>query len=90
MDYSGAITNEKIEGITLFDHPANPNFPAYFHVRNDGWMGVSLTFDGPRTIESENPLRLRYGLYIHSDMKSPEAINAAWTKFTEIRETKKN
>ncbi len=84
VDYSGAITNEKIEGITLFDHPDNPNFPACFHVRNDGWMGATLTFDGPREIQPDKPLQLRYGLYIHSDMKSSEAIEAEWRRFVKI------
>jgi hypothetical protein len=84
VDYSGPIINEKIEGITLFDHPNNPNFPSYFHVRNDGWMGASLTFDAPKTIEPDKPLHLRYGLYIHSDMKSKDAIEAKWYQFTEV------
>jgi len=84
VDYSGAITNEKIEGITLFDHPDNPNSPACFHVRNDGWMGASLTFNGPREIRSDEPLLLRYGLYVHSDMKSSEAIDATWRHFKKI------
>ena len=84
VDYSGAITNEKLEGITLFDHPDNPNFPTYFHVRNDGWMGASLTFDGPKIIPPNKPLHLRYGLYIHSDMKSNDAIEAQWKQFTKI------
>jgi len=83
-DYSGAITNKTIEGITLFDHPNNPNFPTYFHVRNDGWMGASLTFDGPRKIQPNEPLHLRYGLYIHSDMKSKDAIEAKWAQFSKI------
>lgn len=84
VDYSGAVTNQKLEGITLFDHPDNPNFPTYFHVRNDGWMGASLTFDGPRKIHSKEPLHLSYGLYIHSDMKAKDAIEAKWKQFTEI------
>jgi len=84
VDYSGAITNDKIEGITLFDHPANPNYPTYFHVRNDGWMGASLTFDAPREIRPDEPLKLRYGLYVHSDMKSSEAIETQWRRFTKI------
>jgi len=84
VDYSGAITNGKIEGITLFDHPNNPNFPSHFHVRNDGWMGASLTFDGPMKIRPDKPLQLRYGLYVHSDMKSIEAIEAGWKQFTKI------
>lgn len=84
VDYSGAIANDKIEGITLFDHPDNPNYPTYFHVRNDGWMGASLTFDGPREIKPGEPLHLRYGLYVHSDMKSSEAIEADWKRFAKI------
>jgi hypothetical protein len=84
VDYSGAITNGKIEGITLFDYPGNPNFPSFFHVRNDGWMGASLTFDGSREILPDKPLKLRYGLYIHSGMKSSETIEAEWKRFTKI------
>jgi hypothetical protein len=84
VDYSGAIENGRIEGITLFDHPANPNHPSYFHVRNDGWMGASLTFDGPRDISPDKPLHLRYGLYIHSDMKPPAEIEKQWKRFAEM------
>lgn len=87
VDYSGAVTNEKSEGITLFDHPDNPNFPSHFHVRNDGWMGASLTFEGPRKIEPAKPLLLRYGLYIHSDIKAKKTIEAIWKKFSGIPKT---
>ncbi len=84
VDYSGAIENGVIEGITLFDHPSNPNHPSYFHVRNDGWMGASLTFDGPREITPDKPLRVRYGLYLHSEMKPPAEIDSRWKRFAEI------
>lgn len=84
VDYSGAVTNDKIEGITLFDHPDNPNYPTYFHVRNDGWMGASLTFNGPMEIRRDAPLHFLYGLYVHSDMKSSEAIETEWKRFTQI------
>jgi hypothetical protein len=83
VDYSGPITKDNIEGITLFDYPDNPNFPSYFHVRNDGWMGASLTFDGPREITPTKPLRLRYGLYVHSEKRPSELIEAKWTQFTK-------
>jgi hypothetical protein len=83
VDYSGAIEDGKIEGITLFDHPQNPNHPSYFHVRNDGWMGASLTYDGPRDIAPDKPLHLRYGLYIHNDMKSSAEIEKQWKRFAE-------
>jgi hypothetical protein len=90
VDYAGAITNEKLEGITLCDHPDNPNFPTHFHVRNDGWMGASLTYNGPREVRPSEPLHLRYGLYIHSDIKSKEDIEAAWKQFTQIHKHKNN
>jgi hypothetical protein len=84
VDYSGAIENGRIEGITLFDHPGNPNHPSYFHVRNDGWMGASLTYDGPRDIAPDRPLRLRYGLYVHNDLKPSVEINKHWKSFAEM------
>ena len=84
VDYSGAVTHEVIEGITLLDHPANPTFPSPFHVRNDGWMGVCLTLDEAIVVKPDAPLRLRYGLYIHSDMKPLEQIELVWEKFKEL------
>lgn len=84
VDYSGPIENGVIEGITLFDHPSNPNHPSYFHVRNDGWMGASLTYDAPREITPDKPLHVRYGLYVHSDMKPPAEIDSRWKRFAEI------
>jgi hypothetical protein len=84
VDYSGAIENGRIEGITLFDHPGNPNHPSYFHVRNDGWMGASLTFDGPREITPDQPLRVRYELYVHSEMKAPAQIEEQWRRFAQM------
>ena len=70
VDYSGPISSGVDEGITLLDHPANPNHPSHFHVRNDGWMGASLTFQAPIMIEAGRLLRLRYGLYIHTGVSA--------------------
>ncbi|HEV8378962.1 MAG TPA: DUF6807 family protein, partial [Tepidisphaeraceae bacterium] len=73
------------EGITLMDHPGNPNHPSVFHVRGDGWMGASLTFDGARTIEAEKPLRLRYGLYVHAGSPALEDLEKRWRQFAELK-----
>jgi hypothetical protein len=81
VDYSGPMTPSASEGITLMDHPANPNHPAFFHVRNDGWMGVSLTYDAPRAIQPNRPLRLRYGLYIHAGIPAAKQIDRQWNTF---------
>lgn len=84
VDYAGPVTRQATEGITLLDHPANPNHPTVFHVRNDGWMGAALTFDGPRRIEPGQPLRLRYGLYVHAGMPDLKAIEARWDQFCSL------
>ena len=83
-DYSGQITPNAKEGVTLMDHPTNPNHPTVFHVRNDGWMGTCLTFDAPRTLEPAKPLKLRYGLWVHADIPSADAINSQFASFAKI------
>jgi hypothetical protein len=83
VDYSGPVTRDAVEGVTLMDHPSNPNHPTFFHVRNDGWMGTSLTYDAERVVEPGKPLVLRYGLYVHGGMPTPEQINRRWEAFAK-------
>ncbi|MEO1979356.1 MAG: PmoA family protein [Fuerstiella sp.] len=72
MDYSGPVvvgtaeTRHLVrEGITYFDHPQNPHYPTYWHVREDGWMGASFGMQQEWTIDRQNPLVLRYLLHAH-------------------------
>ena len=51
---------------------------------NDGWMGASLSFDGPLTIPVGKPLRLRYGLYVHSGVPAPKKLEQQWTDFSRL------
>ena len=83
VDYSGAITSNAVEGVTFFDHPRNPNHPSHFHVRNDGWMGASLTFDEARVIETNKPLQLRYAFYVHSGLPATNVLEKRWTEFSQ-------
>lgn len=75
MDYSGpsgiANGDEVIEGITYFDHPANPGHPTHWHVRDDGWMGAAVCFAGPVTTTTKAPLGLRYRLHAHAGPVDP-------------------
>jgi hypothetical protein len=80
VDYSGPITSNATEGITLMDHPSNPSHPATFHVRNDGWMGASLTFDGPLTFSTNQPLKLKYACYVHG----APSTNQIWRVFKKF------
>ncbi|HSI37019.1 MAG: PmoA family protein [Phycisphaerae bacterium] len=83
VDYSGPIRPGVTEGITLFDHPANPGHPAPFHVRADGWMGACLTHGAARVIEPGKPLQLRYALYVHAGKPATETLAARWAQFAK-------
>ncbi len=90
MDYSGPVPGDRLrgtraaggnptEGITYFDHPANPGHPARWHVREDGWMGAGVCLDAARTLRKEEPLVLRYLLHAHAgplDAKRSSALAA--------------
>lgn len=83
MDYSGptvAVPKGR-EGIAYFDHPANPNFPSHWHVREDGWMGAGFCFGDPHTLEKDDPLILRYLLLGHSGLADRAELSAVATAF---------
>src|SRR5688572_109483 len=83
VDYSGPITATAREGITLMDHPSNPNQPTFFHVRDDGWMGASLTYTNAHVFKPGAPLRLRYGLYVHAGVPDAATIRRQWETFAK-------
>lgn len=73
MDYSGTVragNQSAIQGVTYFDHQDNPNYPAHWHVREDGWMGASLcrladVKISSGTVNPGKPLTVRYLLHSH-------------------------
>jgi len=83
VDYSGPITATMREGITLMDHPSNPSQPTFFHVRDDGWMGASLTYTNALVLKPGAPLRLRYGLYVHAGVPDAAPIQRQWETFAK-------
>jgi hypothetical protein len=78
MDYSGSTPSGDVEGITYFDHPANPGYPTHWHVREDGWMGASCCMHTSRETRKDAPLMLRYLLHVHSgDIQAERAGRVA-------------
>lgn len=84
VDFSGPITPEAREGITLMNHPDNPTFPSAFHVRNDGWMGATLSYQKPVELRQGETLALRYGLYIHRGVASTERIEQVFQQYVQL------
>lgn len=70
VDYAGPVSPEVVNGIAVFDHPENPRHPTFWHVRDDGWMGAAFCKEAVHTLEE--PLELKYGLYVHGDRTSAE------------------
>lgn len=88
MDYTGPVFQDDdgvtaLEGITFHDHPSNPNHPAKWHVREDGWMGPSLCRDAPVVTTRANPLVLRYLLQTHAGKVDAERANEAFRDFAQ-------
>lgn len=88
VDYSGPVPVGSgrdravaVEGITYFDHPANPRYPTRWHVREDGWMGASFCMDDGYTIPRDESLTLRYLLHAHAgtyDQERAAVVHAAF------------
>jgi hypothetical protein len=45
-------------------------------------MGAAPTFPGAHTIRPGDPLRLRYALYVHNGIPTPEQIEFRWKTFS--------
>jgi hypothetical protein len=65
LDQSGPVAAGKWNGLAMMDHPSNPHHPTVWHCRNDGWAGASFNGAEAFVIESGQPLRLRYRIYLH-------------------------
>ena len=82
-DYSGRLTNAEngFAGITLFNHPQNPNHPTAYHVRNDGWMCACLSLERPIEVGDTVPLHVRYGLWMHEGIRTGAECEALAQQF---------
>lgn len=85
-DYTGRITNtdDGFAGITLFDHPMNPQQGKAFHVRDDGWMCACTSPEATIVVTDEQKLHLRYGLWVHDGVPTREQCNAQWLAFRAL------
>ena len=85
-DYSGRVTNDAkgFAGITLMNHPQNPDHPTAFHVRDDGWMCCCLSLGKPVEVTDEKPLHVRGALWVHEGMPDAASCEALWQKFVTL------
>lgn len=70
------------QGLTMFDHPANPSFPAPWFTRDYGPFGPGLNcFDGDLVITPWLPLLLRYRIVVHRGDVKQAGIQRRWQAY---------
>lgn len=94
VDYSGE-TGGTTYGIAVLDHPTNPRFPAYWHVRDYGLLAANIfglhdflgdpSTDGSLTIRPGQPLRFRYRVIIHPGEAPQAEIPDAWRDWAMMK-----
>jgi hypothetical protein len=91
VDYSGAIDGEKL-GVAIFDFPANPRFPTYWHSRDYGLFALNpfgqkaFDKDAPEshwTLDAGNSLRFRWRVVIHPGDTAGAHIAELYDEFAQ-------
>jgi hypothetical protein len=87
---SGQVNGQPVT-ITIFDNPANPNFPAYWHVRGYGLFAVNpfgrkIFTNGKEealnfSLAPNQSVTFRYRVLISSEIVTPESTEAAYQRF---------
>src|SRR5260370_33099330 len=92
VDYAGELEGEKL-GIAIFDNPANPKHPTYWHSRSYGLFAANIfgehdyyndkSRDGSITVEAGNNFRFGYLGSIHPRDPSSANTRELYQKDTE-------
>src|SRR5437016_7761792 len=86
---SGHVADEPVT-VVIFDHPANPGFPTYWHARGYGLfavnpLGQKIFSDGKEelnfSLAANESVTFRYRILILSEIASPGSIEAAYQDF---------
>ncbi len=90
VDYDGPVDGKTV-GVAIFDNPANPRHPTYWHARAYGLFAANPfgvhdflndpKQDGSLTVEAHQPLRFRYRVVIHSGDTKAANIAALYKEY---------
>ncbi|MEO8660841.1 MAG: PmoA family protein [Bryobacteraceae bacterium] len=92
VDYSGVVEGQKV-GIAIFDHPANPKHPTFWHSRAYGLFAANpfgehdffndKTRDGGLTMEAGQIKRFRYRVVIHTGNAATADIASLYERYSK-------
>ncbi len=93
IDYSGLLDGQPF-GVAIFDYPANPRYPTYWHARGFGLLASNIfgvhdferdTRDASLTIQPGQPLRFRYRLLIHPGDTAAAGLRERYARYSVIK-----
>jgi hypothetical protein len=94
VDYSGDVAGESL-GIAIFDNPANPKHPTYWHARGYGLFAVNPfgehdyyndpKRDGSITIQAGESLTFRYRVVIHHGNAAEAKVAEAFREYEHAK-----
>jgi hypothetical protein len=79
MDFSGVIGGNEV-GMTMLDHPQNPNSPSPWYAINDGTMcffSPAFLANKPQSLAPAQTLSLRYRVIIHPGRWTADQVRLA-------------
>ncbi len=94
VDYTTTVDG-RILGATIFDHPANPKHPTFWHARGYGLCAANpfgehdflkdKSRDGSLTVPAGGSLVFRYRVAIHAGQPTPEATARLAADFAKMK-----
>jgi hypothetical protein len=94
VDMSGEVEGDKV-GVAIFDNPANPGHPTYWHVRGYGLLAANIfgrkaferndAVNGSRTLEPGETLTFQYRVVVHPGDSRTANIAALYDKYAAMK-----
>ncbi|NOS68981.1 MAG: PmoA family protein [Verrucomicrobia bacterium] len=93
-DYYGPVEGKTV-GIAIFDHPSNPRYPTWWHVRDYGLFAANPfgqhDFEslkdktaGNLVVASDKSITFRYGVYMHEGDDQQAGVAARYAEYLKV------
>jgi hypothetical protein len=89
VDHYGEVEGEKL-GVAIFDHPANPRHPTWWHSRAYGLFAANIfglhdfapgSGNGKLTLAPKEKLRFRYRVIVHEGDATSAGLAALYSEY---------
>ncbi len=83
-DQSGRFgSTARVSGVTVMQHPENPDYPAGWCLRYYGFLGVSWPGERVVTIEPQQRLTLRFRIWVHRGDVESGGVEEVFSAFAD-------